>query len=90
MKQITFTLNEPQAQALALLINQGVSAVGAQIAQGGAAALKEGSRVLVQCDQAVDVINTAINEAMQADAQAEAPVNRKERRAADAKKGRGQ
>lgn len=63
MKQITFTLNEPQAQALALLITQGVSAVGAQIAQGGAAALKEGSRVLVQCDEVVDVINAALAEA---------------------------
>jgi len=77
MKQITFTLSETQAQALALLITRGVSAVGAQIAQGGAAALKEGSRVLVQCDEVVDVINAALAKAAKPDA----PINRAERRA---------
>lgn len=68
MKQITFTLNEPQAQSLAGLISLGVSGLGAQIAQGGVAALKEGARILNEADGLVDAINAALTKAAEDEA----------------------
>jgi hypothetical protein len=63
MNHVTFTLSEKQIQTLAGMISLGVSALGAQIAQGGAAALKSGAQVLSDAADLQDVIEAAINEA---------------------------
>jgi hypothetical protein len=63
MNPITFTLSEKQIQTLAGMISLGVSALGAQIAQGGAAALKSGAQVLSDAAELQDVIEAAIAKA---------------------------
>lgn len=71
MQTVTPTLTEKQAQTLAGLISLGVSALGAQIAQGGIQALKAGAEQLALADEIVEVLNAALEDAA-AKAKAEA------------------
>ncbi len=55
-----FTLRDDQALALCGLIDLSVRALGAQLAQGGAAQLKESIRLLADADEIADLIQASL------------------------------